>query len=225
MATAATLAIFINALFLQHGPHPAPIFASHALMHSVRKIPLPHARVAPPPAHAIPVPSPAPPPSQDQKQLVEQIQRELSRKGFYDRAVDGVWGVKTNAAVRAFEDAAGLTLETQPSANLLRKMKTSTVHAQTSGAAATTRDPIANLLAPASTPQSNGPAVSSARVLAVQRALAEFGYGQIKPTGVIDADTRAAIEKFEKGHGLPVTGRYSEPLVQALSAMSGRPLE
>ena len=39
---------------------------------------------------------------------------------------------------------------------------------------------------------------SSKRVLALQRALAEYGYGQIKPSGVIDADTKTAIERFER---------------------------
>ena len=32
MATVATFAIFINALFLQKGPHPAPIFAAHPML-------------------------------------------------------------------------------------------------------------------------------------------------------------------------------------------------
>ena len=62
-------------------------------------------------------------------------------------------------------------------------------------------------------------------MLAVQRALADFGYGQIKPTGVEDADTRAAIEKFERSRQLPVTGTISDRLVRELAAMTGRPLE
>ena len=32
MATVAIFAIFINALFLQNGPHPAPIFATRPLL-------------------------------------------------------------------------------------------------------------------------------------------------------------------------------------------------
>ncbi|RDV02415.1 peptidoglycan-binding protein [Undibacter mobilis] len=75
------------------------------------------------------------------------------------------------------------------------------------------RDPIAELIAP------------SPRVLAIQRALADFGYGQIKPTGNFDAATRVAIEKFERDRKLPVTGQISERFVRELSAMTGRPLE
>ena len=32
----------------------------------------------------------------------------------------------------------------------------------------------------------------------MQRALGDFGYGPVKPTGVLGADTRTAIEKFER---------------------------
>jgi peptidoglycan hydrolase-like protein with peptidoglycan-binding domain len=63
------------------------------------------------------------------------------------------------------------------------------------------------------------------RVLAIQRALADFGYGQIKLSGNFDADTRAAIEKFELDRRLPVTGDISDRFVRELAAMTGRPLE
>ena len=62
-------------------------------------------------------------------------------------------------------------------------------------------------------------------MLAIQRALADFGYGQIKPTGVYDPATQAAIEKFERDRKLPVTGQISDQLVRELAAMTGRPLE
>jgi peptidoglycan hydrolase-like protein with peptidoglycan-binding domain len=65
---------------------------------------------------------------------------------------------------------------------------------------------------------------SSKRIMAIQRALAQFGYGQIKATGVVDADTRAAIEKFERESRLPVTGQPSELVAQKLSEMTDRPL-
>ena len=66
---------------------------------------------------------------------------------------------------------------------------------------------------------------SPARVMAVQRILSEFGYGQIKPSGVLNESTRVAIEKFESEHKLPVTGRLSDRLLSELSAMTGRPVE
>ncbi len=66
---------------------------------------------------------------------------------------------------------------------------------------------------------------TSSRTMAIQRALSEYGYGQIKPSGVLDRPTVAAIEKFEREHNMPVTGRISERLVSELAAMIGQPLQ
>lgn len=74
-------------------------------------------------------------------------------------------------------------------------------------------DPIADLIG------------SPSRVLAVQRILSEFGYGQIRPSGILDESTSAAIEKFEREHKLPVTGRLSDRLLSGLAVMAGRPLD
>jgi hypothetical protein len=74
-------------------------------------------------------------------------------------------------------------------------------------------DPIADLIGP------------SPRILAVQRVLSNYGYGQIKPSGVLDDATSEAIEKFEREHKLPVGGRVSDRLVGALGVMTGHPIE
>jgi hypothetical protein len=76
------------------------------------------------------------------------------------------------------------------------------------------KDPIADLI--------GGP---SPRIQAVQRVLSEFGYGQIKPTGVLDNPTSEAISKFEREHKLPASGRVSDKLVSALGTMAGHPIE
>jgi hypothetical protein len=74
-------------------------------------------------------------------------------------------------------------------------------------------DPIADLIGP------------SPRVAAVQRALSDYGYGQIKPSGRLDGPTSAAIEKFEREHRLPVTGRVSDRLLGQLAVLVGHPIE
>jgi hypothetical protein len=56
-------------------------------------------------------------------------------------------------------------------------------------------------------------------------ALADFGYGQIKPTGNLDPATSAAIEKFERDRRLPITGQMSDQFVRELAGVTGRPLE
>jgi Putative peptidoglycan binding domain len=75
-------------------------------------------------------------------------------------------------------------------------------------------DPIADLIAPQPSP----------RVTAVQRALSEYGYGQIKQSGVLDGPTSSAVQKFEHEHKMPVTGRISDRLVSELTALVGHPL-
>jgi hypothetical protein len=67
--------------------------------------------------------------------------------------------------------------------------------------------------------------VASRRVAAVQRALTDYGYGQLKPTGTVGSDTLAAIQKFERDRKLPITGQMSDRLVRELSAATGRAID
>ncbi len=203
-AAGAVAAILINALFMQSGPHPAPIFSTKPapvvapLTESVSKL-MPGRK-----------PVAAPPPARPRSDMVAEIQRELGKRGFFDGAADGFYGPKTDSAIRDFEQAAGLRPSSEPSETLLAAITRSNVKAKP---AETVRDPIAALLAP------NG------RITAVQRALTEFGYGPLAPTGVYDAQTRAAIERFERARKRPVTGQINDQLVRDLATLTGRPLE
>src|SRR5204863_6199679 len=78
---------------------------------------------------------------------------------------------------------------------------------------------------PAPVPVATAQTAAGRRIAAVQRTLTEYGYGQLKPTGTIGADTQAAITKFERDRKLPVTGQMSDRLVKELSAMTGRPID
>jgi hypothetical protein len=86
-------------------------------------------------------------------------------------------------------------------------------HPLSSEAAARPNDPIAQFIS------------MSSRVMAVQRALSDYGYGQLRPSGILDESTSAAIERFERERGLPVTGKMSDRLVSELSVMIGHPLD
>jgi peptidoglycan hydrolase-like protein with peptidoglycan-binding domain len=66
---------------------------------------------------------------------------------------------------------------------------------------------------------------SSRRVLAIQRALSDFGYGPIKPNGVFGTETKVAIEKFERDRKMTVTGQISERMMRELAAVTGRTFE
>jgi peptidoglycan hydrolase-like protein with peptidoglycan-binding domain len=76
---------------------------------------------------------------------------------------------------------------------------------------------------PASIPGDSGS--GPRRVAAVQRALTEYGYGQLKATGTVGSDTQAAIQKFERARKIPVTGQMSDRLVRELAAMIGHPID
>ena len=65
----------------------------------------------------------------------------------------------------------------------------------------------------------------SSRIMKVQRVLSDYGYGQIRQTGVLDRPTTEAIERFEREHNLPVDGTVSDRLMNELAVMAGHPLE
>lgn len=67
--------------------------------------------------------------------------------------------------------------------------------------------------------------VATRRITLVQRALTEYGYGQLKPTGIIGPDTQAAIKKFETDRRRPPTGQMSDWLQHEIVKLTGRPLD
>jgi len=214
---AATSAILINALYLQPGPHPAPIFTVKSRP-VVPSEPTGSIMVLPRPRPADLAKPEMPVSQRPRAEIISDIQRELERRGFYEGPVDGVHGPKTDAAIQDFADAAAIKSSSEPTEDLLRAIVRSTTRAAPPRSAAAGNparpDPIAELIAPA-----------QRRVTAVQRALTEYGYGPIKPTGALGADTKAAIEKFERERKLPITGQISDRLMRELAAMTGRALE
>jgi peptidoglycan hydrolase-like protein with peptidoglycan-binding domain len=238
VALIVSVIVLINVLFMQAAPHPAPMVRSGviaAIAEPPASIPagatlagssttLPRPRPADPvPKAELPkavpvaaVPPPTAPAGRANTAVVTDIQRELARRGFYDGVVDGKYGPRTDAAIRDFEQAAGLRPSAEPNETLLRAIRSSAVRSRPAArtpAPPARPDPIGELLAP------------SKQVIAVQRALSEFGYGQIKPTGTIDPETQSAIERFERERRLPVTGQLSHRVVRELATITGRPLE
>lgn len=88
---------------------------------------------------AAPIPAPIPaaepqapqaPHAQQQtaadRALVAEVQRELSRRGLYEGADDGLMGPRTAAAILSFQEAAGLERTGGASAELLAALKAQT---------------------------------------------------------------------------------------------------
>jgi peptidoglycan hydrolase-like protein with peptidoglycan-binding domain len=76
---------------------------------------------------------------------------------------------------------------------------------------------------PAPIPVQQSPAAR--RIAGVQRALSEYGYGNLKITGAMGAETQSAIQKFEREHKMQVTGQLSDRLLRELGAAIGHPVE
>lgn len=232
---AAACGIAGNALFLQKGPHPYPIFRAKPVAVQQQTAPVANQPAdnavllpRPRPADIGPVVMPAPaasatnanpvpplPVGRSQTDIVIDIQRELAKRGFYDGVADGVYGAKTDTAIRDFEQAAGMKATREPSEAFLAALTQSKVKYTPAAKAEAARqaDAIAELIAPKS------------KVTAVQRALAEYGFGQLKPSGVMDRETQDAIEQFERSRKMQVSGQISPRLIRELSMLTGRPLE
>jgi len=185
LAFAAVSAIIANALFLQAGPHPAPMFAAMKGVGSPPSAPASSTSV-----NLLPRPRPA------EADIVPPETRPVEPKPAEPRSAEP----KTP----------------DPVANLMRT--TTAPAAQPAVARPPAPIPPSSR---AETTQSTG----SRRVVAVQRALTEYGYGQLKPSGTIGPDTLAAIQKFERERKMPVTGQVSDRLVRELAVVIGHPID
>jgi hypothetical protein len=177
LAFAAVSAIITNALFLQAGRHPSPMFGSVVALPATGSV-------------ASPLPRPRP----------------------------------VDAMTRAAEPSPADPKPAEPKAadTLANLVKSTSAPAVTPS---NTARPPASIPASSHNEMAAGPAAAPRRVAAVQRALTEYGYGQLKPTGTVGSDTQAAIQKFERERKLPVTGQVSDRLVRELATVTGRPVE
>jgi hypothetical protein len=184
LAFAAASAIIANAVFLQAGPHPAPMFGS--VVH-------------------IPPANPA---------TISLLPRP--RPAEADAASSELRLAEPHAnEVRTPEPRAAI----DPLGNLVKATTTGSLPSATAA-----MPPASNILRPPA-PIPAVQVTGSRRVAAVQRVLTEYGYGQLRATGTIGADTQAAIQKFERDRKLPVTGQPSDRVVRELTVMIGHPID
>jgi hypothetical protein len=175
LAFAAVSAIIANAMFMQAGHHPSPMFGT--------TVPL----AASVPASPLPRPRP-----------VEATLRPADVKLAEVRPAE----VKPAAAVSVIAKTNAAPVAAAPVARPPAPIPVSS-----------RSDPVGDLI------------IASRRVAAVQRALTDYGYGQLKPTGTVGSETLAAIQKFERDRKMPITGQMSDRLVRELSAATGRAID
>lgn len=207
IAAVAAIGVPMNALFLQDGRHPAPLFSSQH-SNAVPGAPTPPVRrpvvtesarierdatVA---AHATP-----------KDPIANKIEK-------LDVAKSPDWGKSAPAkaepphAVDKKRDAIGLLIVGDPPPVKASADKPN----KADKADKADKAPTADKTAPV-----------DKNVLYAQRALLKLGY-VVRSDGVLSAATRHALEKFEGDAGLPVKGRITPKLLQQLAARSRLPL-
>jgi len=188
VAVAAIGAIVANALFLQTGRHPAPMFGT------VINLPAPSSL-----ALSNPLPRPRP---------VGADTSPLEPRATEFRAEPK----PAERAEKSPEKPVDATASTPRSGDPMTNLVKQTISAPPSVARP-----------PAPIPVQQGPAAR--RIAGVQRALSEYGYGNLKITGAMGAETQSAIQKFEREHKMQVTGQVSDRLLRELGAAIGHPVE
>ncbi|WP_439374300.1 peptidoglycan-binding protein [Bradyrhizobium sp. PMVTL-01] len=190
VAVAAIGAIVANALFLQTGRHPAPMFGT-----------------------VINLPAPSPVPLSNPMPRPRPVGADTSP--LEPRATE--FRVEPKPAERVAEKPAEKPVEATASTPRAGN------DPMTSLVKATTSTPPSAIRPPAPIPVQQSPAAR--RIAGVQRALSEYGYGNLKITGTLGGETQSAIQKFEREHKMPVTGQVSDRLLRELAAAIGHPVE
>jgi len=180
LAFAACSTIVANALFLQTGQHPSPMFGT--AVHLGASSPLPRPRPA-------------------------EADATVSEPRLAEPRL---------AEPRLIEPRAN-----DPLANIIK----ATTGGPLSSTPMTSAPPPSNVMRPPAPIPAPVQITGSRRVAAVQRALSENGYGQLRATGTIGADTQAAIQKFERERHMVVTGQVSDRLVKELTIVTGHPID
>ncbi|MDA7088449.1 peptidoglycan-binding domain-containing protein [Pseudomonas sp. SA3-5] len=130
---------------------------------------------------------------------VQEVQRELNRRGYSAGPSDGLMGARTRAAIQAYQSEHDLLVDGQATSALLAHLRTS-----------------AQSRTPAAQPEAEA---SSQPVAEIQEALRSLGYTVGRPSARLTDETRAAIRRYESDHGLLMSG---EPSTELLRHMRGR---
>jgi hypothetical protein len=209
LACGAIFVSFVsNLLFMQEGPHPAPLFAK-------QEAPRPDAARNTQTAAAPTAPETAP--RSATTSANSPAQQTASRAPASAPASETVAPLPP-AAPRS----APISIVAAPPARAPEPAKPVAKQPDF--------DPIAQFLrtgvaqAPATTASTAAPAsADSKRIAAAQRALGKLGHA-LDADGLMGPGTRAAIQRFERDANLPVTGELNPRTVKALSARASIPI-
>ncbi|GAB2204692.1 hypothetical protein ROS1_15070 [Roseibium sp. ROS1] len=212
--------IVANAVGLQPGRHPAPLFTTRDRPDTMQ-LPEPDGR-----SPGLQV--------QEISTLVLDLQISLRKIGLYEGPLDGLNGPATERAIRGFERHAGQIETGEATEALLALVLMQGESPVTSvngpvprpkpGFSGTTRQDSAEVLDAGADDSADAGVESDPKLMKIQQALSELGYGPLKADGVMGANTTAAIRRFEFDRGLPLTGEPGTKVIERLEMVSGRSL-
>ncbi len=227
------MAIMSNAMFLQHGQHPEPLFATRPAatapqrpapirpaVPSPRRVEAPAVVTPPPMPRVQPMPTPAPDAATSTQALVTAIQRELARLGLYTDAIDGLAGSRTRAAISTWQNAAGMKVTGEPTTDLLAALQKPTASLKPAAPAPVVAVPddqvVAAIRRAAELEHEQAAARNGDRLRRVQVVLSDIGYGQLVADGQLTSETADALRRFQLDQGLPVTGELDDGVIKRL---------
>jgi peptidoglycan hydrolase-like protein with peptidoglycan-binding domain len=203
-----------NAIYGQPGKHPQPLLATRGAAGAVATAQLGND------SRLMPVP------------LVEEVQSALASAGYYRATVDGKPGPATEAAVRAFQGAHGLTVDGAATPQLLAQLR----QLATGEKLSPVPDPMAvasleermgrtsrPLVQDETTDMFEATRESSLATLSedelvrrIQAGLNAAQVAELSADGIPGERTRAAIRTFEALEGLEVTGTPDPRILERL---------
>lgn len=193
----AFVGVPMNALFLQDGRHPAPLFAHHPFQTAERET----AEAPTPPARPAQIDA-------------ETAKAEAAR---LDAAKP-----EPRTARPAKADPLKDMVKAETSAPPKPEKKREVAARDPISALLEPPQRAAPAAAPSAAPVAATPAAPDKNIVSAQRALQRLGY-VVKPDGMLGAGTRQAIEKFERDNGLPVKGELTPKLVKIIAAKVAAP--
>ena len=160
--------------------------------------------------------------------LIQDAQRELLALGVYKGPIDGVNGLTTKQAITAYQQLNGLAQNGIATDELVNHMKfTHKVQAAaqfTGSVDQASVDPVLSTTAQATViyekAAADAVAASKAQELSVKRVqvvLAGLGYPIKRMDGHVNAETRAAILKYQMDNGMDMNGGVDKTLTAALN--------
>ncbi len=154
------------------------------------------------PVANVPYETTPPPPSP----LVNNIQRELGKRGYFSGKQDGVLTRDCRMAILAYEFDENMPLTGEASEAVLKALIFARAAGNTAGPGAAKRFERRKEL-----------------IKQVQQMLAQYGYTSGPVNGELDASTRDAIKRFESDRHLEAAGHLSERVLLEMVIVAGRP--